>query len=83
MSVARAQEEIGQAEFRSWQAYYLIEPWGCEVEDLRAAMGPYVAASIAAGKKKRYRISDFMRRQWKPKHMALEDDLFGALGLKR
>lgn len=35
--------QISEAELTEWMGFYLLEPWGCEVEDWRAAM---VAATI-------------------------------------
>ncbi|MDR5774911.1 MULTISPECIES: hypothetical protein [unclassified Caballeronia] len=43
MSVARCQAEVDSAEFTQWLAYSKIEPFGTEMEDLRAGV---VAAAI-------------------------------------
>lgn len=47
MSLARAQAEIDSFEFTLWLADYLIEPWGDDREDRRAAAN--VLASVASG----------------------------------
>lgn len=57
MSVKRAQAEIDSAEFAEWWAYYDIEPFGQERDNLHAAMIASVAANAAGAKTK---ITDFM-----------------------
>jgi len=36
MSVARCQAEVSSAEFADWLAYHQIEPFGSQMDDLRA-----------------------------------------------
>ncbi|MDR6447485.1 hypothetical protein J2794_003601 [Paraburkholderia terricola] len=43
MSVARCQAEVSSAEFADWLAYHQIEPFGSQMDDLRAGA---VAAAI-------------------------------------
>ncbi|SAK65381.1 hypothetical protein AWB80_03067 [Caballeronia pedi] len=38
MSVARCQAEVDSAEFTEWLAYHQIEPFGTQMEDLRAGV---------------------------------------------
>lgn len=38
MSVAEAKERISSREFGSWCAYYGIEPWGYEADQLRCGI---------------------------------------------
>ncbi|WP_414446857.1 DUF4035 domain-containing protein [Burkholderia sp. 22PA0099] len=53
MSVKRAQVEIDSAEFAHWLAFYRLEPWGSEIEDLRAGAGVSMLANINRDVKKR------------------------------
>ena len=59
-SVGELEATVAQPELEEWFAFYQLEPWGYGIESWRAAMGPYVAAQISAGRRKRYRIEDFM-----------------------
>ncbi|SDR19123.1 hypothetical protein SAMN05443245_3438 [Paraburkholderia fungorum] len=38
MSVARCQSEVSSAEFTDWLAYHQVEPFGTQMDDLRAGV---------------------------------------------
>lgn len=81
-TVGELEETIGHAELLEWFAFYELEPWGAHIEDFRAALGPWVAARIAAGRKGRsVRLEDFMRRRAEHRRMATAEDILGALGV--
>lgn len=49
--------------FLGWQKFYEVEPFGCGVDDYRAAITPSILAEIYRDKKKRARrfeVKDFM-----------------------
>jgi hypothetical protein len=46
MTVGRLLEEIGSGELAEWAAMYDLEPWGCDVDDLRAGMGPALTINM-------------------------------------
>lgn len=37
---------MSYAEYREWQVFYEVEPWGCEMDDMRTAI---VARTVANG----------------------------------
>ena len=49
---------MGSATFTEWLAFFQLEPWGCEIEDGRAASSLTMMAN-AWGKKRR-RVEQFM-----------------------
>jgi hypothetical protein len=61
MSVARCQQEVDAREFAEWMAYYNIEPFGPEREDLRAGIVACTIANVNRGKGTRsMKPSDFV-----------------------
>ena len=58
-------------------AFFSIEPWGCEVEDARAALIAATIANVNRDPKKRrrpYSIADFMpRRVEEPEEQSWEE----------
>jgi len=59
-TVAELEQQISEAELTEWMGFHLLEPWGCEVEDWRAAM---IAATVANG----YRDPKRRRKPYEPK----------------
>ncbi|QTD91758.1 phage tail assembly protein T [Burkholderia anthina] len=53
MSVRRAQAEIDSSEFTDWIAFYRLEPWGSEIDDLRAGSIVSMIANVNRDVKKR------------------------------
>lgn len=66
MTVRELLARIDSRELSEWMAFFHLEPWGTEVEDLRAGI---VAATVANAnrdpkrQRKAYRPQDFMP-QW-------------------
>jgi len=66
MTVRELLARIDSRELSEWMAFFRLEPWGTEVEDLRAGI---VAATVANAnrdpkkQRKPYRPQDFMP-QW-------------------
>ncbi len=65
MTVGELLARMSSRELSEWMAFFTLEPWGCEVEDARAAL---IAATIANAnrdpkkRRKPYSVSDFMPR---------------------
>lgn len=53
MSVKRAQAEIDSEEFAHWLAFFRLEPWGSEIEDLRAGSVVSMLANVNRDLKRR------------------------------
>ena len=50
MTVAELQDRMGAGELAEWRAYARIDPFGGEVDDYRAAIGPAMTANMNRGK---------------------------------
>ena len=60
-------------EFRGWQEYYKVEPFGEKRADLRAALIACVIANANRGKNSRvFKVEDFMLRFGPPKQQSVE-----------
>lgn len=60
-SIRWAEENIDARELAEWLAYYRVEPFGEERDDMRSASIACTMANIHRGKNQRaYRISEFM-----------------------
>jgi len=70
-TVAELGDRMSYAELVEWMAYYMLEPWGCEPEDIRTSI--LAAASVAPFTKRRVRPKDFMPKWYNPK--PTEDEL--------
>jgi hypothetical protein len=57
--VREAQRLITAREFAEWQAFYNLEPWGGEADDLRTAL-----LLMAAGAGKGRKLSDLLPRRF-------------------
>ncbi len=73
------------SEFRLWQAYALIEPFGAYREDVRSAIIAQTVANAQRGRGQRaFKIKDFMpkfgRRTSKPKRQT-PDEMVNVLCL--
>ena len=67
MTVKGLLQTVDAKELAEWRAFYNIEPFGEEREDLRAAMVCTVLANINRGKgRPPYRLDDFMLKFDKP-----------------
>ncbi|MDR5801204.1 hypothetical protein [Caballeronia sp. LZ001] len=53
MSVARCQTEVDSAEFNEWLAYYQIEPFGTQMDDMRAGVIAAATYNVNRDSKKR------------------------------
>lgn len=63
MSVRQAQAEIDSAEFTEWLAYYSLEPFGTQMDDLRHGVATATLANInrdSKVRKKPYVATDFI-----------------------
>lgn len=69
MTVRELLAQTDSRELSEWMAYYRLEPWGCEVEDLRAGI---IASTIANAnrdpkkQRKPFQPSDFIPDRIKP-----------------
>lgn len=50
------------AEFRAWQMFYLLEPWGWHDEEYRTASVLTMLYNANRGKGKPRKLTDFMRK---------------------
>lgn len=62
MSVEEAQQRISALEFAEWMAYYRIEPFGEDRDDLRHGILCAVIAGLFAPKGKEPKPEDFIPR---------------------
>jgi len=63
-TVAELEARISEAELTEWMGFYLLEPWGCEVEDWRAAMIAATTRNVFRGPKDRpSEPKDFMPKR--------------------
>ena len=60
MTVKEAQEKIDFDEFKHWQAYYKLDPFGEQRVEFMLAQLCYITASAHAGKGRSFKIDDFM-----------------------
>lgn len=63
MTVAELLSRISSAELTEWQAFYRLEPWGTEIDDLRAGIVSSVVANVNRDPKKQrrpFKPQDFM-----------------------
>lgn len=51
---------IDSREFAEWMAFYQVEPFGEERDDMRQAIMPYMFASAFSKKGKKVRYEDFL-----------------------
>lgn len=66
-TVREAQRRCDAREFNEWLAYYRLEPWGEERDDLRSGIVASVIANCFRGKgQKAFKPKDFMPRFDKP-----------------
>lgn len=75
-SVSEAKDSIDSNEFAHWLAYYKLEPFGGERDDLRQAYTSCIIANLFLGKgQKAYEISDFMYKSedGKQKQMGIKE----------
>lgn len=49
MTVGELLERIGSAELTEWRAFSELEPFGTQVDDLRAGLGPAMTANVNRG----------------------------------
>ena len=64
MALHRTIEEIRSLpypEYRSWELFYLLEPWGWQNEEYHAAALMTLLYNVNAGKGKGKKVEDFMR----------------------
>lgn len=55
------QQEISSADFAELLAYYRIDPWGEQRDDLRTALlCSVIANALASGKGRRFKLADFL-----------------------
>ena len=84
-TVGELDEQLSEREFREWCAFYMLEPWGYEIESFWHAMGPFTALNIAAaqvGKRSRKRLEDFYRSDpLKRRHWASTEEILAAFGV--
>lgn len=69
MTVRELLERIDSRELTEWAAYYELEPWGTEVEDLRIATVLAMMANINRDPKKKstpFTPDDFMPNREQP-----------------
>jgi hypothetical protein len=79
MTVAGLLNQIDAKELMEWRAFYNIEPFGEEREDLRMAMVCCTLANIHRGKNTPpYRLSDFLLR-FDPKPQQTEEEMKAIL----
>ena len=70
MTVEELGWRLSAKECAEWMAFFMLEPWGTEVEDWRAAL---ITSAVANGyrdpkkRRKPYEPSDFMPRYEAPK----------------
>jgi hypothetical protein len=78
MSVKRCQREVSSEEFSEWFAFAMLEPFGGQMEDMRAGM---VAATIANchSTKRRFHPSDFFSSLTAPRQEQSEADIRAVL----
>ena len=58
--MAQAQYEIDSREFAGWMAFSQLEPFGSEMEDLRAGIIASTVANVFGGKGTRHKPRDYM-----------------------
>ena len=58
MSVKQAQREIDAREFAEWIAFFRLEPYGAEINDMQFASIKMMIAAAASGKKQK--LSDHL-----------------------
>lgn len=90
--LSEIQRDMSSREFSEWIAYYNLEPFGSNVEDLRHAQLMALLANAnrdAKKRKKPYKIDDFLLGEFEEPETR-EDDLrdkiwgiFGKLGARR
>lgn len=54
---------MSSREFSEWMAFYVLEPWGWQMENWRSALGASVIANVYRNTKKHkkpFEIEDFM-----------------------
>lgn len=69
MTVRELLAQIDSRELSEWWAFYQLEPWGCETEDLRSGVVAATVANANRDPKKRYRAyqpTDFMPSRGAP-----------------
>lgn len=67
MTVRELLFRIDSKELTEWMAFYSLEPWGTEPEDVRTGI---IASTVANAnrdpKKKAHKVKDFMPQWYKP-----------------
>lgn len=71
MSVRRAQEEVDSAEFTEWMAYFSLEPFGSQIDDMRHGIAVATLANINRNQKTRRK--PFAPIDFIPWHEAAKD----------
>lgn len=65
------------AELREWAAFYDLEPWGTEVDDLLNARTCEVIAAVNAGKGRKPKLADFLLfPDQQPKRKQTTEEMF-------
>lgn len=73
MTVNELLSRIDSRELTEWMAFYSLEPWGTEAEDVRTGIIASTVANVNRDpKKKAYKIRDFMP-QWHRPEQTPED----------
>lgn len=55
-------EQLDNQELIEWQAFYRINPFGLERQDLHAGIVASTVANVNRGKRKAFKVSEFMPR---------------------
>lgn len=64
-------------EFASWEAFYRVEPWGEEREDLRMGI---VCSVLSASRGQRSKPGDYIPQWWSaPKPAQTSDQILGVV----
>lgn len=69
-------EHVGLEEMWGWQAFYQLEPWGCEADDHRAEL--MLQLTYGVHQSKRGRIPRFIDRDPQPTPPPANDDEMAA-----
>lgn len=81
-TVGELEATVGNAELQEWFEFYRLEPWGYHIENFWAAMGPWIATRIAAGKKAgSVRLENFKHKPRGASKVATPEQVYAALGV--